>query len=77
MLGGGGGLILDSGAKIVERQEKVRIKKFANLAIFFLCPNKQFLSIPFQIQLLEYFPQKQKEQKTKAVRCSLVGYHAI
>jgi hypothetical protein len=24
----------------------------------------------FQIQLLEYFPQKRKEQMTKAARCS-------
>jgi hypothetical protein len=41
---------------------KVLIK---NLAIFFLCPNKQFLPIPLQIQLLEYIPQKQKEQRQK------------
>jgi hypothetical protein len=34
-----------------------------NLAIFFLCLGKQFLPISFQIQLLEYFPQKQKEQR--------------
>jgi hypothetical protein len=36
-----------------------------NLAIFFQCPNTQFLPIPFQIQRLEYFPQKQKEQRQK------------
>jgi hypothetical protein len=35
------------------------------LAIFFLCPSKQFLPIPFQIQLSEYFPQIQKEQRHK------------
>ncbi len=46
----------------VERQVKVLIK---NLAIFFLCPSKQFLPILFQIQLLEYFPRKQKEQRHK------------
>jgi hypothetical protein len=46
----------------VERQAKVLIK---NLAIFFLCPSKQFLPISFQIQLLEYFPHKQKEQRRK------------
>ncbi len=34
-----------------------------NLAIFF--PSKQFLPISFQIQLLEYFLQKQKEQRQK------------
>ncbi len=50
----------------VERQVKVLIK---NLAIFFLCPSMQFLSISFQIKLLEYFPQKQKEQ-----RHNLLGY---
>ncbi len=32
------------------------------MAIFFLCLSKQFLPISFQIQLSEYFPQKQKEQ---------------
>ncbi len=26
---------------------------------------KQFLSISFQMQLLEYFPQKQKDQRHK------------
>ncbi len=38
----------------IERQVKVLDK---NLAIFFLCPSKQFLPIliSFQIQLLEYF----------------------
>jgi hypothetical protein len=41
---------------------KVLIK---NLAIFFLCPSKQFLPTSFQIQLLEYFPQKQKELRQK------------
>ncbi len=35
------------------------------LAIFFLCPSKQFLPISFQIQLAEYFPQKQKEKRHK------------
>jgi hypothetical protein len=35
------------------------------LAVFFLCPSKQFSPISFQIQLLEYFPQKQKEQRHK------------
>jgi putative effector of murein hydrolase LrgA (UPF0299 family) len=49
----------------VDRQVKVLIK---NLAIFFLCPNKQFLLIPFHIQLLEYFPQKTEGTKTKAAR---------
>ncbi len=44
----------------VEHQVKVLIK---NLAIFFLCPSKQFLPISFQIMLLEYFPEKQKEQR--------------
>ncbi len=39
----------------VKRQVKVLIR---NLAIFFLCPSKQFLPISFQIQLLEYFSQK-------------------
>ncbi len=33
------------------------------MSIFFLCPSKQFLLISFQIQLLEYCPQKQKEQR--------------
>jgi hypothetical protein len=28
---------------------------FKKLAIFFLCPSKQFLPMLFQIQLLEYF----------------------
>ncbi len=28
-------------------------------------PSKQFMPISFQIQLLEYFPQKQKEQRQK------------
>jgi hypothetical protein len=37
--------------------------KSKNLAILFLCPSKQFLPISFQIQLLEYFPHKQKEQR--------------
>jgi hypothetical protein len=50
----------------VERQVKVL---FENLAIFFLCPSVQFLPISFQIKLLEYFPQKQKEQ-----RHNLLGY---
>jgi hypothetical protein len=31
--------------------------------IFFLCPSKKFLLISFKIQLLEYFPQNQKEQR--------------
>ncbi len=61
----------------IDRQVKVLIK---NLAIFFLCPSKQystFLSILFQIQLLEYFPQKQKEQGHKQQKYSdkLAGYH--
>jgi hypothetical protein len=47
------------------RQVKVLIK---NLAIFFLCLSKQFPQISFQIQLLEYFPQKQKEQRQKQLR---------
>jgi hypothetical protein len=46
----------------VERQVRVLIK---NVAIFFLCPSKQFLSISFQIQLLENFAQKQKEPRHK------------
>jgi hypothetical protein len=46
----------------IERQVKVLIK---NLAIFFPCPRKQFLPISFQIQLLEYFSQKQKKQSYK------------
>jgi hypothetical protein len=29
-----------------------------------------------QIQLLEYFPQKQKEQKQKQLGCAKGGYHA-
>ncbi len=33
--------------------------------IFFLCSGKQFLPVSFQIQLEEYFPQKQKEQRHK------------
>ncbi len=36
---------------------KVLIK---NLAIFFLCPSKQFLPVSFNIQLLEYFPQNRR-----------------
>ncbi len=44
----------------VERQVKVLIK---NLAIFFT--SKQFLQISFQMQLQEYFPPKQKEQRHK------------
>jgi len=39
--------------------------KSPHLANFFLCPSHQFLLISFQIQLLEYFPQKQKEQRHK------------
>jgi hypothetical protein len=37
--------------------------KSKNLAIFFLCHSKHAVS--FKIQLLEYFPQKQKEQRHK------------
>jgi hypothetical protein len=47
--------VFDAGVKVL----------FKNVSIFFLCPCKQFLLISFQIQLLEYFPQKQKEKKTK------------
>jgi hypothetical protein len=36
---------------------KILIK---NLAIFFLCPIKQFLPVSFKIQLLEYFPQNRR-----------------
>ncbi len=46
----------------VERKVKVLIK---NLAIFFLFPSKEFLPIPFKVQLLETSPQKQKEQTKK------------
>ncbi len=46
----------------VERQVKGFIK---NLAIFFQCPSKQFLAISFQIRLMEYFLQKQKDQRHK------------
>jgi hypothetical protein len=42
------------------------------LAIFFLCPSKQFLPISFQIQLLEYFPQKQKEQRHKQLGYTII-----
>jgi hypothetical protein len=38
-----------------------------NLAIFFLCPSKQFLTISFQIQLLEYL-------KTKAARLLRISW---
>jgi hypothetical protein len=41
----------------IERQVKVRIKIWK--------AGKQFLPISSQIQLLEYFPRKQKEQKHK------------
>ncbi len=46
----------------VDRQVKVLFK---NLAIFFLFPSKEFLPMPFKIQLLETFPWKQKEQRQK------------
>ncbi len=46
----------------VERPVKVLIK---NLDIFSPCPGKQFWPISFQIQLLEYFSPKQKEQGHK------------
>ncbi len=49
----------------VEQQVKVLIKNLINLAIFVLYSGKQFLPISFQIQLLECFPQKQKEQRQK------------
>ncbi len=39
-----------------------------NLAILFQCPSKQFLPISFQIRLMEYFPQKQKEQRHKQLK---------
>jgi hypothetical protein len=39
--------------------------KNKKLAIFFLSPSNQFLPISFQIQLLEYFPPKQQEQRHK------------
>jgi hypothetical protein len=48
--------------EVIERQVKVLNK---NLPIFFPCLIKQFLPISFQIQPLEYFPQKQKEQRHK------------
>ncbi len=35
------------------------------MAIFFLFPSKEFLSISFKIPLLETSPQKQKEQRQK------------
>jgi hypothetical protein len=41
-----------------------------HLAIFFLFPSKKFLSISFQIQQLETFPQKQKEQRQKQLYVS-------
>jgi hypothetical protein len=50
----------------VERQVKVLIK---NLALFFHSPSKQFLPIPFQIRLMEYFSQIQREH-----RHTLLGY---
>ncbi len=46
------GMILWETYRKVERQVKVLLK---HLAIFFLCPSKQFLPISFQIQLLEYY----------------------
>ncbi len=55
----------------VERQVKVLIK---NLAIFFLCPSKQFLPISFQIQLLVHFPKKQKEQIHKQLGYILISW---
>ncbi len=54
-----------------EHQIEVLIK---NLAILFPCPSKEFLPISFQIQLLEYCPQKQKEQTHKQLGYT-VGYH--
>ncbi len=54
---------------IEEGREAITVKVLIkNLAIFFLRPSKQFLPISFQIQLLEYFPQKQKEQRHKQLR---------
>jgi hypothetical protein len=59
----GWGYIIEEG----ERQVKVLIK---NLAIFFLCPSKQFLLISFQIQLMEYFFQNQREQRHMLLGCT-------
>ncbi len=55
----------------VEQQVKALVK---NLAIFFLWPSQQFLLISFQIQLLEYFPLKTEETKTKAARVLIGPY---
>jgi hypothetical protein len=50
----------------VERHVKVLIK---NLDIFSVSQQgKQFLLVSYQIQLLEYFPQKQKEQRQEQLR---------
>ncbi len=47
--------------------------KSPHLAIFFLCPSKQFLMVSFQIPQMKYFPRKQKEQRQKQpIRSSLV-----
>ncbi len=51
--------------RILNRLKNERQVKIKNLAIFFLSPSNQFLPISFQIQLLEYFPPKQKEQRHK------------
>jgi hypothetical protein len=63
-----------TGVQVIEEgraANKSLIKKFG---YFLLCPSKQFLPISFEIQLLEYFSQKQKEQRHKHWQ---VGYTDI
>jgi hypothetical protein len=52
-------------AQPIEEGRATRKILIKNLAIFFLCYSKQFLPISFQIQLLEYFPPKKKEERHK------------
>jgi hypothetical protein len=48
----------------IQETERDKVKE-ENLAIFFQFPSKQFLPISFQMWRMEYFPQKQKEQRHK------------
>jgi len=54
--------------EVVERQVKVLIKNL--LFSFYVQASSTFLSISFQIQLLEYFPKKQKDQRHKLQKYS-------
>jgi hypothetical protein len=45
------------------------------LAIFFLFPSKEFLPIPFKIQLLEILLKKQKKQTQKQLGADKLLQH--